>query len=125
MVNDILLRQAKRFVVSGLLVTGLHVLIATSFIRMVSPVPPLANGVAFIVATGFSYFVNTLWSFSRPLDGKNMRRFVLVSVVGCFLAMTVSGLADFLDMHYGIGIVWVAVTVPPVTFLLHRFWTYR
>ena len=119
------LKQAKRFIVSGLLVTGLHFVVATIFIHLVSPVPALANGIAFMVATSFSYFINTLWSFSRPLHGKTMTRFILVSIVGCLLAMAVSGLADFYGMHYAIGIAWVAVTVPPVTFLLHSFWTYR
>jgi putative flippase GtrA len=121
----ILLRQAKRFVFSGLLVTGLHFLVATIFIHLISPVPALANGIAFMVATSFSYFINTLWSFSRPLHGKNMVRFVLVSIIGCFLAMTVSGLADLYGFHYVVGIFWVAVAVHPVTFLLHSFWTYR
>ena len=123
--DNISLKQAKRFIVSGLLVTGLHVLVATVFINLISPVPSLANGVAFMVATTFSYLINTLWSFSKSLHGKNMSRFIVVSMIGCFLAMTVSGLADLYGFHYAIGIMWVALTVPPVTFLLHSFWTYR
>ena len=71
------------------------------------------------------FLINTLWSFSKSLHGKNMSRFIVVSMIGCFLAMTVSGLADLYSFHYAIGIIWVALTVPPVTFLLHSFWTYR
>lgn len=121
----VLTRQALRFALSGLLATGLHVLIATAFIQIILPAPPLANGVAFIVATIFSYLINTLWSFSRPLHGRNLFRFFVVSCIGLFLAMTISGAAQYLGLHYLYGIGLVVCIVPPVTFLLHNFWTYR
>lgn len=118
-------RQVSRFAFSGLLVTALHVFVAVSLIRLGRLAPGLANGGAFMVATIFSYVINTLWSFSRPLNGKNMLRFVLVSIVGCILATSASGLADFYGIHYWFGIACVVCTVPPVTFLLHSIWTYR
>lgn len=118
-------REALRFAIAGVLVTGLHVIVAVGFIRLVLPAPPLANGVAFVVATAFSYLINTLWSFSSPLYGRNLFRFVVVSMVGCLLAVTVSGIAEYYGLHYWIGIAGVACIVPPMTFLLHSFWTYR
>ncbi len=117
-------KQAQRFALSGLLVTGIHVLVAAGFIRLVLPAPALANGIAFSVATVFSYLINTLWSFSRPLHGKNLLRFVLVSALGLILAIAVSGLAEFVGMHYWLGIAGVVCGVPPLTFLLHSRWTY-
>lgn len=118
-------RQARRFAVSGLLVTGLHAVVAAGFINFVLHVPSLANGVAFIVATVFSYLVNTLWSFSKPLHKRNLVRFIFVSVVGFLLAVTVSAAAQNFGLNYMSGIGLVVCIVPPVTFLLHSFWTYR
>lgn len=120
-----LIRRALRFAISGLLVTGVHVLVAIGFIRFVSPVPTLANGVAFLVATTLSYAINTMWSFSSPMNGRNILRFVSVSMAGLFLAVVVSGAAQYYELNYIVGIGLVAFTVPPVTFLLHNFWTYR
>lgn len=85
----------------------------------------LANGVAFATATVFSYLINTLWSFSSRLHGRNLRRFVLVSALGCLLAVAVSGLAEHYGLPYELGIVLVVLSVPPATFLLHSLWTYR
>lgn len=119
------LKKAQRFAVSGVLVTGFHVLVAAGFIRYILPIPSLANGVAFIAATVFSYLINTLWSFSSPLHGRNLIRFLLVSGVGFVLAIAVSGLAEIYGMNYWFGIVCVVAVVPPVTFVLHNFWTYR
>lgn len=118
-------QQAQRFAASGLLVTATHILVADGLIRLVLPVPPLANGLAFVVATAFSYTINTLWSFSRPLHRRTLFRFVLVSCVGLGLAVGVSGIAHYLQFHYMYGIALVVATVPPVTFLLHSVWTYR
>lgn len=118
-------QRAIRFAFSGFLVTLLHVLIATVFIEMILPVASLANGAAFALATIFSYLINTTWSFSRPLHGKTLFRFCVVSFFGLFLAMSVSGATEFYGMHYLYGIGFVVSTVPPVTFLLHNFWTYR
>jgi putative flippase GtrA len=124
--NDfVIVRQAKRFLVSGLLVTGLHILVAASFIHLALLIPALANGIAFIVATVFSYLINTLWSFSQPLYGRNLIRFLTVSLLGCLLAVAVSATVDFYNMHYLMGIACVTITVPPITFFLHKVWTYQ
>lgn len=121
----VLTRQALRFAISGLMVTGLHVLIATAFIQIILPVPSIANGVAFLVATVFSYLINTMWSFSSPLHGRNLFRFCVVSCIGLFLAMTISGTAQYYGLHYLYGIGLVVCIVPPTTFVLHNFWTYK
>ena len=120
-----LTRQALRFALTGFLVTVLHVLIATTLIQTVLPAPSLANGVAFVAATIFSYVINTTWSFSSPLHGRNLFRFCVVSLIGLFLAMAISGAAQHYGLHYGYGIAFVVCIVPPVTFLLHNFWTYK
>lgn len=106
------------------MVTGLHVAVAFSLITTILPVPAVANGIAFVVANLFSYAINTLWTFSRPLQGRSLVRFVLVSLFGFIIAVTVSGLAEWYGLHYWYGIGLVVCCVTPVTFLLHNFWTY-
>jgi len=117
--------QARRFAASGVVATGVHVALATGFIRFVLMEPALANGIAFVIATVFSYTVNTLWSFSNTLTGTNFLRFSLVSLVGLTLTMLISGTAQYYGLHYMYGISLVVCMVPPTTFLLHKFWTYR
>lgn len=120
-----LTKRALRFAVSGVLVTGVHILVASIFIQHLLPVPSVANGFAFVVATVFSYLVNTIWSFSSPLHGRTLLRFGIVSIVGLSLAMAVSGTAEYFGFHYLHGILLVAIFIPPMTFVLHNFWTYR
>lgn len=120
-----MIQRGLRFAVTGLFVNALHALVAVLFINFVVPQPPLANGVAFAVATVVSYVINTTWSFSARLHGRTLLRFSLVSVCGFFLAMLVAWVAQMAGLHYLLGIVAVAVTIPAFTFVLHNFWTYR
>ena len=114
-----------RFAATGLLLTGVHTLLATLFIKLVTPIPPLANGLAFASATVLSYLINTHWSFSARPSRNTFRKFLIVSVTGFLLAVLVSWLVQWAGYHYLLGILAVALCVPPVTFLLHNFWTYR
>ncbi|WP_081488852.1 GtrA family protein [Cupriavidus basilensis] len=63
-----------RFALSGVAATLLHVTTASTLIAWDLASPMLANGVAFITATGCSYLLNTLWSFSSRLHRKNLAR---------------------------------------------------
>ena len=123
--KNALIQRGVRFAVTGLFVTALHALVAVLFINFIAAQPPLANGVAFAVATVVSYVINTTWSFSARLHGRTLLRFLLVSVGGFFLAMLVAWTAQIAGLHYLLGIVAVALTIPAFTFVLHNFWTYR
>jgi putative flippase GtrA len=118
-------KQAQRFAVSGALVTAFHVAIAATLIGLLQVSPAAANGTAFILATVLSYAINTLWSFSRPLHGMTLVRFVAVSLCGLALTVAISGLAEIYGLNYWLGIAGVVLAVPPVTFLLHKAWTYK
>ena len=120
-----LIQRGLRFAVTGVFVTALHALVAVLFIHFISAPPPLANGVAFAVATVVSYVINTTWSFSARLHGRTLVRFLLVSVCGFFLAMFVAWAAQMAGLHYLLGIGAVALIIPAFTFVLHNFWTYR
>jgi len=120
-----LIRRAVRFALSGVLVTVLHVVIATAFINIILPEASLANGVAFLIATVASYWVNTHWSFSSQLQGKNLFRFGVVSLLGLGLAVGISGTVQLYGLPYWYGISAVVFVVPPITFILHNFWTYK
>jgi len=117
-------RQAWRFAVSGILSTALHALLAVAIIVFLLPKPAIANGVAFVLATFLSFMMQTMWSFSSRPSRRNIFRFFVVAMIGLALTVLVSGAAQYLGLHYVVGIGLVVCTVPPVTFLLHKFWTY-
>ena len=87
--------------------------------------PAVGNGIAFIAATTVSYIINSVWSFSASLDRETFGKFIAVSLVGMLLAVFISFAANYHRLHYIAGILLVALFVPPLSFLMHNFWTFR
>lgn len=105
--------------------TLLHVTTATALINWCSASPMLANGTAFLLATGSFYLLNTLWSFSARLHRKNLACFIVVSMLALILTVFVSWLVQELGGSYWIGLMLIVMVVTPTSFLMHRAWTYR
>lgn len=114
-----------RFGMTGMLVTLMHALIAIACVEAGLAGPALANGAAFAGATLLSYVINTRWSFAKPLRRHTLARFLLVSLVGFCLAVTIAGAAEQAALDYLLGIAAVAMVVPVLSFCMHNFWTYK
>ncbi|ABC36107.1 GtrA family protein [Burkholderia thailandensis] len=114
-----------RFGVSGAASTALHAAIAGTLMGALAATAVQANAIAFVCATGASYLLNTLWSFSVPLRWRNVARFLAVSVAGLMLTMAISHGVQALGIAAAWSIAAVVVLVPPLTFAMHRLWTYR
>lgn len=117
--------RVLRFGVSGVAATGVHVAIATTLINGFSTTQVTANGVAFVCANVCSYLLNALWSFSAKPGGANFLRFYCVSLFGLALTLAISWTAQTLGLSYWAGLACILTVVPPITFVLHRFWTFR
>ncbi|MDN7580381.1 GtrA family protein [Burkholderia orbicola] len=114
-----------RFGVSGLCSTAIHVLVATALFAGLDAAPVTANAIAFLCATAFSYLANTLWSFSSTVRTRNAMRFLAVTLAGFVETMLIAHAAEALDAPRAMGVVAIALLIPPTTFALHRLWTYR
>lgn len=118
-------RRAIRFSLTGLLVTGVHVAVASLWINRVHPLPAVANGVAFVTATVIGLLINTYWSFSGQLDRRTASRYFAVAIVGLLASMVLSHGIYLAGLNYWYGIGLVVVVMPVLNFLMHHHWTYR
>ncbi|MPV54988.1 GtrA family protein [Burkholderia sp. HI2761] len=114
-----------RFGVSGLCSTAIHTLVAAALFALLDATPVTANAVAFGCATAFSYLANTLWSFSSTVRTRNAMRFLAVTLAGFVETILIARAAEVLDVSRAMGVVAIALLIPPTTFVLHRLWTYR
>lgn len=114
----------RRFCITGVANTLIHFGIVIALVELLSVFPPVANTIAFTVATLFSYTVNTLWSFGQRPGRRSLIRFWLVCLLCLSLAFCVSWLIEVLGFHYLMGVLSVIAVTVPVGFSLHHFWTY-
>lgn len=120
-----LLTRTTRFAVSGVGATIVHVLVAAALMWDVGTGPAIANGAAFLAANSVSYLANTYWSFSQTASGRNLSRFIVTSCIGIALSMLIAAATTALGGSDAASIAAVALLLPPITFALHHFWTYR
>ncbi len=120
------LRMAPvRFVFTGVVATLTHTAVVLVLMRRFDWPAGSANFAAFVLATLVSYGLNSLWTFNAAMTRKNAVRFALVAT---FCAALAALLADSAARSgYGplTGIALVVLVTTPVSFLLHRYWTYR
>ncbi|MBR8133549.1 GtrA family protein [Burkholderia ambifaria] len=117
--------RLARFGLSGLGSTALHVLVASAMYALFDATQVLANAVAFVCATAFSYLANTLWSSSSTVQSRNLVRYLTVALAGFAETMLLARAAELLDVPRGWAIVAIALLIPPTMFVMHRVWTYR
>ena len=117
------LMRMLRFGITGVVVTVVHVVVA-SLLIVIDAGSALANGAAFCAATVVSYVVNTRWSFGSRPSTRRLTRFVAVSLVGCAVAVGLSSEVEAALMPAWVSVAVVAAVLPPLTFLMHNFWTY-
>ena len=63
--------------------------------------------------------------FSSPVTWGNFVRFLAVALAGLGMTMLLAHGTETLGLARAWSIVAVVLCVPPVTFVLHRLWTYR
>lgn len=120
-----LARSAIGFAAVGVLSSITHVCMATLLIGQLGSRPPLANGVAFVVATLLSYVANTRLNFGARLSLATTGRFALVAGTAGLMSIAIAWLVERAGGHYALGIALVVVAVPPFSFFGHRTYTYR
>lgn len=119
------LGRLSRFGLTGLAATAIHVAVAVSLITQLNVLPYVANPIAFLSATCFSYITNTLWSFSSQISHRTLWLYTGVSALSCLATAAISAAAQAAQLDYRIGILLVIAIVTPVNFALHSLWTYR
>ena len=84
----------------------------------------MGNGIAYALATTYSYTVNTRWTFSARWSWETVFRFLFSSGVIMLISMLIAKLADMAGLPPVAGIVCIVLTAPLLAFFIHRNWTY-
>ena len=115
-----------KFIVVGVAATLIHIVVASCLIEFYSVQSAgMANSIAFVIATVFSYVGNTKWSFAKKFSRRNAARFSVVATAGSLIAYMLSSTVQALGFHYFLGIALVVVCLPILSFMAHSYWTYR
>ncbi|MBL0373796.1 GtrA family protein [Rhizobium sp. KVB221] len=118
-------KRLIKFTISGACATGIHVVIAWVLIEHYATDPAFANGIAFLIATSFSWVANTLWTFDASLGWANVKRFAIATSFMLLISMSIAKSIDLAGFPGYLGIFCVVIALPAITFVVHNNWTYK
>lgn len=88
--------------------------------------PYLANALAFLVAFQVSFQGHKFWTFSSETEHSHtMPKYLVVALLSFCLN---EGLYTYfllrLNLNYSVALIIVLIIIPPVTFILSKFWAF-
>jgi putative flippase GtrA len=119
------LRTAAAWAAVGLANTLIHLGAVMTLVHGLGVPPVPANGLAFACANVFSYFANARFAFRSATSLMKYLRFLIVSLLGLAAALGSSALAQSRQWHYLVGVAISMALMPMLTYVAHRFWTWR
>ena len=120
-----LVRQLLSFGTVGMLATVVHVSLAYFLMIQTETNPYLANLAGFLAAFGISFIGNARLTFRYDgnLSGPAVR-FLVISLASLALTSTITALVEAYGLPRWTYVAMTLAVVPPVTFLLSKFWVF-
>lgn len=115
--------QIFKYAIFGILSTLIHLSIAFIAMYYFHEEMILSNILGFLSAFTFSYLTQSRYVFDFPVSLKHASKYFVVQ----FLSLVVSLLFTFflVDLNSYIQTLIVIFLLPMITFILHKFWTFK
>lgn len=117
-------REPLVFGVIGVANTLLHSVTVIGLMENAITTPVPANMLGFTIASTFSFFANSFFTYKRRPSLTLYWRFILVSLASLALTVFFAALAQAMGWHYLIGLALVILVGPVLTFLLHKAYAF-
>lgn len=120
-------RHISGYAVVGAVATAVHFAVALGFAHVFSFTPLAANACAFLAALATSYVGNAAITFGSPIRSRDaFLKYAAASLLAFALnQLIVHLLTDRLGVPFGASLFVVLFTVPPITFLLAKYWAFK
>ena len=120
-------RHISGYAVVGAVATAVHFAVALGFARFLDFTPLGANACAFLAALVTSYVGNAVITFGSPIRSRDaFLKYCAASLLAFALnQLIVHLLTERLGVPFVASLFVVLFTVPPVTFLLAKFWAFK
>jgi putative flippase GtrA len=120
-------REFIRFAVTGGISLLLNMAIVIFLTERVGLNYLISMTVCFLTVTFVSFWLNRVWTFRKTgaAAGHDLMRYIITTAVQLVLSLTsCSFCVEVLHIPYTIAMVMLSVLLVPVTFLMHRRWSF-
>lgn len=112
-----------KYGIIGGISTMIHVGVASAYIYMVNSSLLQSNIVGFMVAYLFSYTMQSIFVFEHAISWHKALRYFIVQFGSLLASIAISNMFYLFNSY--VKTVLVVVLMPLVTFMVHKFWTFK
>ena len=119
-------KQVSTFAVIGIMATAIH-LCSSWLIVLVFPLinATLANLVGYTIAVPFGYIGHSKYTFKKNLSLRRFFTFFFNNKIVLITSLAVSAVLDHYDANKYLNIFLAVMIFPAMSFLLHKFMTFK
>ena len=123
---SLLVGQAIRFGIVGLLATLLHTAVFSTLEALTAITPEVANFLAFLCAVSVSYFGNVRFTFRQTHNRMLLLRFLATALAGYFVNhVNIVLVVRILDLPWPYVLPGMLVVAPALLFITNKIWVFR
>jgi len=116
--------QVIQFSSAGSLNTILHFATISLLIGSFALRQSISNAVTYLIASSFSFLINSVWSFEVKPHVPRYSRFQVIALLGLAVSTILGHVSDILGWYYAITFFLTALIVPFISFLIRRRHTF-
>jgi len=119
-----MLIRAGKFLLIGILVTGIHLAISIFLVHFFHSLP-WANAIAFMIAFFISYLLQSKVTFGNAYSLGKLSKYAFAAMITFTASQAVVYLCLYLSFSTRLAILLSALTPPGISFFLNYFFVFR
>lgn len=112
-----------KYGIIGGISTLIHVGVASAYIYLINNSLLQSNITGFMVAYVFSYIMQSLFVFEHAINWHKALKYFIVQFGSLLASIAISNMFYLFNSY--VKTVLVVVFMPLVTFMIHKFWTFK
>ncbi len=117
--------EILKFVIVGITNVVVYFAMVYFFFRILGLNPVIANGVAYFVASIYSYMMNSFITFKLSFSFFKLFKFTVASIFLSFLASLITKLTLFFGYEYAVSMLFIIFGLPFFSFFIHKYWSLK
>ena len=119
------LKEIITFSLIGISNVAVYLLLVSFFIYLTQLNLSIVNGLAYLFSAVYSFCLNSIFTFKQAFNIMRLVKFLTASLFLSLCASVITSIILFLGFQYWISVMVVIFGLPPLSFFIHKYWSFK